>query len=213
MKRLPYAFSEFRRSEICQALHRAGRLLHWAGRLGLRLVEAIKDALTGLKVNTGIAISLLGKVCWLIPLIIVPHLFSTFPTFYREFAKGGPEWHWALLFLGLIVLDSIALLKERYGLQMATLGIGVFSWFFLAAMVAEGAPRGYFGLWGTPGSYLYSMAAVGCLVGLIYTGLNERAQRLVDDLLVWREFVEEESARGADWVRPRAMPHPRHDRA
>ena len=187
--------------KLMLTLTHAKSLVHRACRAAVRFAEALKDALTELRPNTGIALSLLGKCAWLIPLLVVPHLFQTFPSYYKEFARGGPEWCWATLMLALITLDAQALIHKKYLLQMAALFFSMMLWYFLGAMAAQGAPRGYLGLWGTPGSWTWGIAAVGCLAGLVYTGQREYASKTADDFLVWRKFVIEEEARGAEWLK------------
>ena len=188
-------------------------LLARTGHVLLKFAAALKDALTDLEPNTGIALSMIGKLAWVIPLLTVPHLFNTFPTYYKEFAAGAPESAWAGL-IGLIVcVDILALYHKAYALQMVSLLFNMFLWWFLGAMVAQGAPRGFLGLWGTPGSWTWACAAVGCLCGLVATGQKERTARNAADFLVWRRVMKEEESRGAAWIQPDRISETPNDQA
>jgi len=167
-----------------------------------RVVGAVKDALGELHINTGIAISTIVKVCWLIPLMVVPHLFLTLPSFYRDFAIAGPEWRWAIVILGFISLDLFALARKNYSWQMTALGVGMFFWFFLACFVSQGSPRGWGGLWGAPSAYIYGAGATGCLIGLVVTGQAHKAESMAASFRAWQDHARHAELQGEDWIQP-----------
>lgn len=159
-------------------------------------VGALKEALTEIRVNSFILISLVGKIVWLLPLLVSPDLFATNPTFYRAFEQQWPQWAWASIIGSFAVFDVVALTLRRFPLDLAALGVGVFLCAFLASLASMGAPHGRLGLPAAPFVYIYLFGAGGCLVGMLRRVSEWGPQQDAANLIRFRTFMEREI--GAD---------------
>lgn len=181
-----------------QARLRLARLHSQFTRFLWRMLTAVlgpfKDAVLEIRVNSGLLFSMLGKVAWLVPLVTFRHVFTTFPTFYRDFAETGPEWAWALVFLGFIACDCAAIIRRLYEWQIVCLVLGALLWLTLCRLVAAGVPHGTDGLPAAPTVYMYLFAGVGCLISAYRLIHQHGARQEAMQFLLVAKRVEAERA-------------------
>ncbi len=128
--------------------------------------SAVKEALVETKPNATLLLNLSAKSCWLIPLLLCPHLFATFPAFYRSFHQQGSTALWIGAVGALAVADAVGLHLRAFKFQVGPLIANTFFWPFLATVISFGAPRGHLGCPASPWFFMCWALALGTLVGL-----------------------------------------------
>lgn len=176
--------------------------------LACHVIRALKDAASGVRIHSTLFLSLVGKVAWAIPLFAVPHMFRVLPSVYRGFEEAGSEHAWAALILGLILGDVFAITHKGYWPQVCCLLLGAATWFFLGSMVSYHLPRGWLGLPGVPGAYLFGFAGIGCFVGVFKTSQRYHAEADADNWLMMAREMDRAQAAGEKWAQPAGGPQP-----
>jgi hypothetical protein len=168
----------------------------------LLAVQAIKDAASDIRVNSAILLSVAGKAAWVIPLLLVPSMFKTFPTVYSGFSQNGSERQWATLVCALILLDVAAMTHRGFYLQVTSLIVSGWLWFFFCSLISQHVPRGLLGTPGAPSAYLYLFGGVGCFVGLFRIVQNRRAKFEAIRMQAMAKDISEARKRGEAWAQP-----------
>ncbi len=172
-------------------------------RLIVRVVQALKDAASDIRLHSALFLSMVGKLAWALPLLLVPKMFKILPGVYVGFEAEASEHVWAALLFALIALDVFAITRRTYGAQIAGLVAGGFTWFFFSRVITEYLPPQPLGIPTTPGGWLYLFAGIGCFVSLFRTAQKHHAEAEADNYLLLVHEVEQAQQRGEAWARAR----------
>lgn len=157
------------------------------------LVEAIKEAYCHAEasdINRTLLASALGKVGWILPLILCKSLFSVSP-YYTAMRGELPQAGWLLMMLVLLVFDVFAIAYKTFQYQVAALLAGTFLWATLGVLIGSVSPHGLWGCPAAPGALIYAIGAVWCAGGVVHRCVRHGGELAAANLMMASSLLQD----------------------